>query len=264
MKLFFIFLFLFPQFGLLKKKEVPPPGTVKVRENFYVDVTEVKNADYLEFLFWMKRKHGFNSTEYKSALPDTNFFVIFKAHQYLYLRDKAYRQYPVLGVSLEQAVAFCKWRTDMVNANLYAKDKNLTFKALDTLDMKLVKKIYEYRVPAKAEWEEIAAIGYDKKTKEKIEKEKIVNGNFFDPGRIKRTDVKTYTSQAASYLPNSIGVYDLFGNVTEIIAEKGISKGGSWKNDEKDCIVQKDFPYEKPDNFIGFRCVCVKLDDEKK
>jgi formylglycine-generating enzyme required for sulfatase activity len=257
--LFLSFIFLFPQFDIFKKKEVPPPGTVKVRENFYADITEVKNADYLEFLFWMKRKHGYSSTEYKGALPDTNLWIIFKPHQYLYLRDKTYRQYPVIGVSFEQAEAFCKWRTDMVNANIYAREKKLTFLALDTLDMKLVAKIYEYRLPTKAEWEEIAAFDYDKKTKAKIEKEQKTNGNFLDPTRTKRNDVKTYTSLPASYYPNSIGVYDIFGNLSEYISEKGIAKGGSWQTDQKECTVQKDFTYDKPGNQLGFRCVCVKL-----
>ncbi len=259
----FVFIF-FQQFGFLNKKETPPPGTVMVRKNFYVDITEVKNADYLEFLFWMKRKHGFHSTEYKSALPDTNFFIIFKPHQHLYLRDKLYRLFPVVGISYEQANSFCKWRTDMVNASIYAKEKNFTFKAMDTLDMKLVKKIYEYRLPTKAEWENIASIDYNKKIKTKIEKEKIVNGNFYDPERTKRNDVKTFTSQSSSYFPNNIGVYDIFGNVAEIIAEKGIAKGGSWKTDGNDCSAQKDYPYDKPNNQLGFRCVCDKLIIENK
>lgn len=256
--------FIFPQFDIFKKKEVPPPGTIKVRENFYTDQTEVRNADYLEFLYWMKRKYGYSSTEYKSALPDTNLWVIFKPHQHLYLRDKAYKEYPVVGVSFEQAQVYCKWRSDMVNANIYAREKNLTFQALDTMDMKLVKKIFEYRLPTKSEWEEIASFDYDKKTKAKIEKEKKINGNFLDPNRSKRSDVKTLTSQVGSFYPNSLGVFDIFGNVMEYISEKGIAKGGSWQTDQKECVVKKDFTYDKPNSNLGFRCVCVRLTEDKK
>ena len=129
--------------------------------------------------------------------------------------------------------------------------------------MKLISRIYEYRLPTKDEWEEIAAIDFTPKIKAKIDKEHKINGNFFDPSRTKRSDVKTLTGQAGSYYPNSIGIFDIFGNVSEYISEKGIAKGGSWQTDQKECTVQKYYYYDKPNNHLGFRCVCVKLKETK-
>jgi hypothetical protein len=49
----------------------------------------------------------------------------------------------------------------------------------------------------------------------------------------------------------------MIGNVSEMVLEKGISKGGSWRNILEECRVGKDIPYEKPSAMLGFRCICI-------
>ncbi len=96
--------------------------------SFYLDETEVRNIDYLEYLFWLERMYGSNYDEgpyphvYWNALPDTNvwrnklaFNEPLVEH---YLRHPAYHQYPVVGISWEQAVDYCAWRTDRVNERI--------------------------------------------------------------------------------------------------------------------------------------------------
>ena len=96
--------------------------------SFYLDETEVRNVDYLEYLFWLERVYGSNYDNgsypevYWNALPDTNvwrdklaFNEPLVEH---YLRHPAYHQYPVVGVSWEQAVDYCAWRTDRVNERI--------------------------------------------------------------------------------------------------------------------------------------------------
>lgn len=40
--------------------------------SFYIDETEVRNVDYLEYLYWLNRVYGATYPEvYKKALPDT-------------------------------------------------------------------------------------------------------------------------------------------------------------------------------------------------
>ena len=40
--------------------------------SFYMDETEVRNIDYLEYLFWVNRVYGGSYPEvYKKTLPDT-------------------------------------------------------------------------------------------------------------------------------------------------------------------------------------------------
>ena len=50
----------------------------------------------------------------------------------------------------------------------------------------------------------------------------------------------------------------MLGNVSEMVIEEGISKGGSWRNRIEGCRVGKDLEYNKPTAWLGFRCVCIK------
>jgi len=76
---------------------VPKKVTVS---SFYLDETEVRNVDYLEYLFWIKRVYNSSYPEvYKKSLPDTlvwrdklGYNEPFVTN---YLRHPAYINYPV-------------------------------------------------------------------------------------------------------------------------------------------------------------------------
>jgi gliding motility-associated lipoprotein GldJ len=88
--------------------------------SFYMDETEVRNLDYLEYLYWLNRVY---STDYpgvyRKALPDTLVWRQKLAYNEplveYYFRHPAYRNYPAVGVSWVQATDYCQWRTDRVN-----------------------------------------------------------------------------------------------------------------------------------------------------
>lgn len=88
---------------------------------FYMDETEVANVDWLEYLNWITEVAQ-DPRWYYEALPDTLVWRSPLAYNepYVtnYLRHPAYQDYPVVGVTWEQAVAYCDWRTNVVNENI--------------------------------------------------------------------------------------------------------------------------------------------------
>ena len=87
--------------------------------SFYMDQFEVTNFNWLEYLYWVRRTYEEFPMIYKNALPDTNCWrsplAFNEPYVEYYLRHPAYQNYPVVGVSWNQANDFCKWRTDRVN-----------------------------------------------------------------------------------------------------------------------------------------------------
>lgn len=88
--------------------------------SFLMDRTEISNINYLEYLNWTYRMFAEKDIQlYKRALPDTLVWREELAYNEPlvenYLRHPSYMNYPVVGVSWEQARDFCKWRTNRVN-----------------------------------------------------------------------------------------------------------------------------------------------------
>lgn len=96
----------------------PPPGTVQIAENLFMDVAEKTNFNWLEYQYWMKRAYGENSDEYKSTQIDQSVWKKL-GEEYAslddsYLGHPRYRSFPVVGISYQQAQAYSKWRSDRV------------------------------------------------------------------------------------------------------------------------------------------------------
>ncbi len=159
--------------------------------SFYMDETEVANIDYREYLYWLERVFGESYPEVvERALPDTLVWREELAYNEpfveTYFRHPSFNDYPVVGVSWEQATDYARWRTDRVNEmilvergilnlnteqkdednfnteayllGLYQGDVRRNLKDLRTGGERPVRfedgiLLPEYRLPTEAEWE---------------------------------------------------------------------------------------------------------------
>jgi formylglycine-generating enzyme required for sulfatase activity len=225
---------------------------------------ETSNLDWLAYTEETKKTYGANSGEYKITLPDTLVWrqkqAFYEPYVDYYFRHPAYRDYPVVGITWEQAMNFCHWRTERGHAWLEVKAGKR--KVEDIRKPYTGAFLFEYRLPTKQEWEGMAIIGADPKEKEKYIKKKGTNlYKLYEPQHISMTteqvDNNQLTAPVKSYLPNSLGLYNLIGNVSELVKEKGMAKGCSWKHDPNAVNVWKDDPCTAPNSWTGFRCVCI-------
>ena len=203
-----------------------------------------------------------------------------------YFWHPGFDDYPVVGVTWKQALAFCNWRTKIQNDYLASK-KEATLQA--------------YRLPTEVEWEYAARGGkgfsmypwggyYTRDDKGVfLANFKPLRGNYVEDGGIA-------TMKVGSYDPNEYGIYDMSGNVAEwtetaydeagynyfgdlnptftynaradepAVMKRKVIRGGSWK-DIASFIQVSTRNYEYQDttkSYIGFRCVRSTFGDEFK
>lgn len=122
-----------------------PPNGVWLKDSIFLDETEISNINYLEFLLCIKD----SSASFREAMKiDTLAWrVLYYNDIYIdhYLQAPKFRFYPVVGVSHQQAIAFCKWRTDATNGTF--KNSKTYKKIREKYDIEFL-----FRLPTLEEW----------------------------------------------------------------------------------------------------------------
>ncbi len=231
--------------------------------------------------------YDFLNTYIVNVYPDTTAWVNDFDNAYnepyvrLYFSHGGYSDYPVVGVSWEQANAFCNWRTDYLRRSL---GKEGVY-------------VEPYRLPTEAEWEYAARAGIIENkypwdgdmplTEDKgcfYANFKPQDGNYVKDGHL-------ITSKVGTYSPNDFGLYDMAGNVSEWTStayteavskltndinpeyrydaakedpykmKRKIVRGGSWKDvahNIRSDIRMWEYQNEQR-SYIGFRCVRTQI-----
>jgi formylglycine-generating enzyme required for sulfatase activity len=176
---FILFSLLFAGENYVTAQKKTPPGTIRINDSLYIDKHPVTNIEYAAFLycvglFW---NHAFSDSINRMATPKVDMeklqrqpnkdlqwrinqqalinrmqidktpykFIDTALNLQQYLTHPRLRDFPVVGISLEQAVTFCKWRSDMIRI-AYAQQNNTERKQRRHYQW------VQYRLPLSNEW----------------------------------------------------------------------------------------------------------------
>ncbi len=243
-------------------------GVVWIEQLLFCDETEVSNLDWIEYL-----QLSGDTTKHRNGNPTMK--------ELNYNFDSQFYYFPVVNISHENAMKYCKWRSELVTLN-YNNQKSHSKNSFEYT-------VFEFSLPTKKEWIKCAAFATDttsypnlfvsQKTETKINKNAIpfLNrlGSYITkthltrfnkdiksdyPFNCKRVENSYLNLEVPFYVwdypNNNFGIYNIIGNVSEMIFEKGKAKGGSFRDIYSECTVNKQFEYTVPTDYIGFRCVC--------
>lgn len=199
-----------------------------VANSFYISATEVTNSEWRAFYQDKVVELGKKNAK-RQYYPDTTLWISEFPYSYNapmaenYFSHPNFNNFPVVGITWDQANAYCQWKT-----------KELKI----LLEKKGIKSSAEFRLPTEKEWESAAS------TKNKTLKltnrhfypwspkynvlqiNELANiGQIFDYNnfvlKAYQDDGALYTAEIASYPPNYLGIYDLAGNVSEWTSDQG-------------------------------------------
>lgn len=234
------------------KKDFVPVGNSGLR----MATCEVNNWQYRTFLQHLQAKGEteklkqaqVDSTLWKHELHYNEPYVTY------YYSHPAYSFYPVVNISQRGAQLYCEWLTE---------EYNKTAKVKAT-----------FRLPTEQEWMLAAKGGNDTALYPWAGNSLTYTGKGKWKGepmcnyKVERTpttpeihnDNADITAPVESYLPNAYGLYNISGNVSEMVADGNFTKGGSWNSAKEKLTIQSretaaEVPIPSPQ--VGFRVVMV-------
>ena len=228
----------------------------------------------------------FVNTYIVNVYPDTTCWINDFDNAYnepytrMYFSHAGYNNYPVVGVSWEQANAFSNWRTDFLKRSLGREGVY----------------IEPYRLPTEAEWEYAARAGnsetpYPWEETLPYDERGCFYANFKPMDGDYVRDGHVITSPVGTYTANDFGLYDMAGNVSEWTStaysesvdkltadinpeyrydaakedpyrmKRKIVRGGSWKdvaNNIRSDLRMWEYQNEQR-SYIGFRNVRTQI-----
>lgn len=233
---------------------------------FAMSSTEVSNVEYQEFLQDLLRSNELE--KYKLAVYDSTIWNtkqgINQGYVDYYFNHPAYRNYPVVCVSKQGAELFCEW--------LCKKYAQLSGNKLQI----------EFRLPTHEEWIYAAKGGlqlasysfgprlrnaegrylcnflqYGEETigRDSTNGLTVIPRAAYGPIACSPLDAADVTAPVKSYWPNGFGLYNMNGNVAEMIKDKEVAAGGSWKDPGYDVRNTSIKVFTDKSTSVGFRIV---------
>lgn len=242
--------------------------------SFWMRNTEITVLEYRTFLFDLLIQDRKN--EFLKAKPDQQLWNKIPGYENAtapqmvenYFSHPAYDDYPVNNISREGAELFCKWLTLELDKVFGGKNQTQT---------------PDVRIPTEYEWMYAAYGGhreqnlYPWNTNSLLKDEKCYLANFKpmvpdSTGKMVNSffiDGGFYTVKADSYEPNDFGLYNMSGNVAEmVVLDKDLKtpavKGGSWLDNADQLAIRakaQNIGQTEGAVNIGFRTVISYLEN---
>jgi len=232
----------------LTRKEIKQ-NFVAINETVFAGKFEVTNVDYRRFLNDIKSK--VDESHFQTLKIDSTQWINEEIYREKYVKfyhiHPAFDLNPVVNISRAAAEAYCGWLTSTYQSNPKRTYQRVLF-----------------RLPTTTEWQQ-AAHGSDSVSNYPWE------GDFFFTKKMHhRCNVVNYYEQllyvpfeekytediftTKSFEANSIGLYNMGGNVSEMVSDANITKGGSWLDDSyfTQIAISKTYDLE-PHPSVGFR-----------
>jgi len=252
-----------------------PFGTIKVAKDIYIDETEVDVGSWLSYYTWVLIHEGFEPAQ--EVLPDSNVvepelwaYIKNNSTDYIGVKGRYSQQpigyfgkkckecvkygrrlsterkycamldFPITGVTFEQVNSFCKWRTKMQGNNKFT-----------------------FRLPTPEEWKNFALKNLSETEKnngfqDSLYKNKCPLYNYKIICNCNNNSTQGNLYGIAIFGQGKNGLFDIFGNVSEMTSIKGIAKGGNFTENANQCHIDSVQHYYKSERWLGFRCIAVQ------
>jgi formylglycine-generating enzyme required for sulfatase activity len=232
-----------------------------ITQAFFISKTEVSNFAYKEYLFQLKKE---GKTEaYKAALPDTNKWVAYDSglaiftHQYF--QHPSFSYFPVVNITYKQAENYCIWLSKVWQQN--TGNPNINFRL--PKQEEFINAAIGNEMSRNYAWEgsylrngkgefmyNFKSIFQDAITRNPETNQMEIINNF----QKKNID---FTAPVKSYYPNEFGIYNLNGNVAELIEGGNIAMGGSWNSGGHDVSNYSAQKVTEASPTVGFRPIMI-------
>lgn len=229
-------------------------------EGLYWSKSEVSNIEYKDFLMGLIEEGRADLVP--QYAPDMSVWTkevsFVNPYTEYYFSHPAFNNYPVVGISHEAAMEYCAWMTRKCQGHVGYTHK------------RPAEQKFTFRLPTEDEWRAVArgeakndawiAGGYAYPRDHKgrfLFNHRLGDGDYAGVADGNPKDYEGYmiTAPVVSFPETSNGLYNISGNVSEMLSEAGIAKGGSWIHLAEECQIESVQEYDSPKNWLGFRFV---------
>ncbi len=258
-----------------------------VTEKLYASETEVTNDEYQRFLIYLEDfqypyQLNISKVDLSNSNPLSTTATYFNPILTDQQRKKTTPKHAVTNISHIAAQSYCDWLSQQYNLQRNRKFKKVKFRLPTKQEWQIAALGYKNFQSWELDQNEVKAYVFDqdkfitqtyKTSKYKIsypwygvdfDRKDLIKNQFdcylanvldskCDCPSQKDGDGYPLVAPVGSYYANGMGLFDVVGNVAEMLQEPGKAAGGSWAHPPESSTISSISSYKGPDAKVGFR-----------